>query len=201
MLKSELINLINDIEDDKEIDKIILSNGFAKPLDTDGFKELLASNKDIQGLVDSKVTKGIETFKTNTMPKLIDAEVLKRSGAAETPEAKAIRELQEKLEKMEKEKVRAEMVAKFKDTLVEKNIPGTLIDFVLGENEEATNANITLFENSMQSYVNNQVQNKLNNGYKPPKEEEPAAAKTYESLLQNDNLSMDEALEYFNNNN
>lgn len=201
MLKSELINLINDIEDDKEIDEVILNNGFAKPLNKDGFNELLASNKDIQGLVDSKVTKGIETFKANSMPKLIEAEVLKRSGAAETPEAKAIRELQEKLNNMEKEKARAEMVAKFKDALTEKNIPGNLIDFVLGEDEEATNANITLFENSMQSYINNQVQSKLNNGYKPPKEEETATAKTYESLLNNDNLSMQEALEYFNNNN
>ena len=201
MLKSELMNLINDIEDDKEIDEIILNNGFAKPLDINGFNELLASNKDIQGLVDSKVTKGIETFKTNTMPKLIEAEVLKRSGAAETPEQKAIRELQEKLENMEKEKSRAEMVAKFKDTLVEKNIPGKLIDFVLGDDEDSTSANITLFEDTMKSYINNQVQNKLNGGYKPPKQEETATAKTYESLLNNDNLSMEEALDYFNNNN
>lgn len=201
MLKSELMNLINDIEDDKEIDEVILNNGFAKPLDTNGFNELLASNKEIQGLVDGKVTKGIESFKTKSMPKLIEAEVLKRSGGSETPEQKAIRELQEKLNSMEKEKSRAEMVAKFKDTLSEKNIPSNLIDFVLGENEDATNANITLFENTMQSYINNQVQSKLNGGYKPPKQEETATAKPYESLLQNDNLSMEEAMAYFDNNN
>lgn len=201
MLKSELLNLINDIEDDKEIDEIILNNGFAKPLDTNGFNELLASNKDIQSLVDGKVTKGIESFKKKSMPKLIEAEVLKRTGENETPEQKAIRELQDKLDNMEKEKARAEMVAKFKDTLTEKNIPSNLIDFVLGDDEEATNANITLFENTMQSYINNQVQSKLNNGYKPPTTETTATAKTYESLLNNDNLSMEEALEYFNNNN
>ncbi|MBS6006888.1 MAG: DUF4355 domain-containing protein [Clostridium baratii] len=201
MLKSELLNLINNIEDDKEIDEIILNNGFAKPLDTNGFNELLASNKDIQSLVDGKVTKGIESFKKKSMPKLIEAEVLKRTGENETPEQKAIRDLQTKLENMEKEKARAEMVAKFKDTLTEKNIPSNLINFVLGDDEEATNANITLFENTMQSYINNQVQSKLNNGYKPPTTETTVTAKTYESLLNNDNLSMEEALEYFNNNN
>lgn len=200
MLKSELINLINDIEEDKEIDEIILNNGFAKPLDTNGFNELLASNKDIQSLVDGKITKGIETFKTNTMPKLIEAEVLKRSGDNETPEQKAIRELQTKLDNMEKEKARAEMVAKFKDTLTEKKIPSKLIDFVLGDDEDSTNTNITLFEDTMKSYINSQVQDKLNGGYKPPTKEETATAKTYESLLNNDNLSMEEALEYFNNN-
>lgn len=200
MLKNELLELIKDVEEDKEIDEIILNNGFAKPLDTNGFNELLASNKDIQSLVDGKITKGIETFKTNTMPKLIEAEILKRSGENETPEQKAIRELQTKLDNMEKEKARAEMVAKFKDTLTEKNIPSNLIDFVLGDDEDSTNANITLFENTMQSYINNQVQSKLNNGYKPPTNEETATAKTYESLLNNDNLSMEEALEYFNNN-
>lgn len=201
MLKSELLNLINEVEDDKDIDEIILSNGFAKPItDIEGFNKLLASNKDIQGLMDGKVTKAIDTFKSNTMPKLIEAEVLKATNKKETPEQKKIRELEERLDKADKKSARAEMVSKFKDILTEKNIPVNLIDFVLGEDEEATNANITLFENSMQSYINSQVQSKLNGGYKPPKKEGIATVKTYESLLQNDNLSMEEALEYFNNN-
>lgn len=201
MLKNELLNLIENIEDDKEIDEVILNNGFAKPLDTDGFNELLASNKDIQSLVDGKVTKGIDSFKKKSMQKLIDAEVLKRTGKNETPEQQAIRELQEKLTNMEKEKTKAEMVSKYKDTLTEKNIPCNLIDFVLGDDEDSTNANITLFEDSMKNYINGQVQDKLNGGYKPPKEEGTYIPKTYESLLENDNLSMEEALEYFNNDN
>ncbi|MFR1314824.1 MAG: DUF4355 domain-containing protein [Clostridium perfringens] len=199
MLKKELLELINEIEEDKEIDEIILNNGFAKPLDTNGFNELLASNKDIQSLVDGKVTKGIESFKKKSMPKLIEAEILKRTGENETPEAKAIRELQQKLDAMEKEKARAEMVAKFKDTLIDKKIPSKLIDFVLGDDEETTTANIELFEDSMKTYINSQVLEKLNNGYKPPIETTPVASKTYEGLLNNDNLTLEDAMEYFNN--
>lgn len=172
MLKSELLEKLNEIEDDKDIDEIILNNGFAKPLkDIDGFNELLASNKEIQGFVDSKVTQGIDSFKKKGMQKLIDAEVLKRTNKEETPEQKAIRELQEKLDAMEKEKTKAERVSKFKDTLTEKKIPGDLINFILGEDDETTNANITLFENSMKAYVDNQVNERLNGGYKPPKDE------------------------------
>lgn len=126
MLKKDLLEKIKEIEDDKDIDEIILNNGFAKPLkDIDGFNELLASNKEIQ----------------------------------------------EKLDAMEKEKTRAERVSKFKDTLTEKKIPGDLINFILGEDDETTNANITLFENSMKSYIDNQVNERLNGGYKPPKDE------------------------------
>ena len=46
-------------------------------------------------MFDGKVTAGIESFKKNGMQKLIEAEVLKRTGKNETPEQKAIRELQE----------------------------------------------------------------------------------------------------------
>lgn len=197
MLKSELLNLINEIEDDKDIDEIILKNGFAKPLNKDGFNELLASNKDIQGLVDSKVTKGIETFKTNTMQKLIDAEVLKRTNVEETPEQKKIRELTERLDKSDKEKSRAEMVAKYKDTLSEKKIPSRFIDFVLGEDDDTTKANIDLFENGMKSYIDSQVQDRLNGGYKPPKDEGKVTTDTYAQLIQKDDLSLEEAMKVF----
>lgn len=173
MLKKELLEKIKDVNEDKDIDEIILSNGFAKPItDVEGFNKLLASNKEIQGLVDQKVTKGIETFKTNSMEKLIEAEVLKRTNKEETPEQKAIRELQEKLTSMEKEKTKAEMVSKFKDTLAEKKIPGDMINFMLGDDDETTNANITLFEKSMKDYIDNQVNERLNGGYKPPKEDD-----------------------------
>lgn len=172
MLKKELLEKLKEIEEDKDIDEIILSNGFAKPLkDIDGFNELLASNKEIQGFVDSKVTQGIDSFKKKGMQKLIEAEVLKRTGKDETPEQKQIRELQERLDKADKEKARAEMVSKFKDTLTDKKIPSKLIDFVLGEDEDSTNANIAIFEDTMKSYVDLQVQERLNGGYKPPKDE------------------------------
>lgn len=168
MKKSEILELIGDLEDTADIDNLILGNGFAKPItDVEGFNKLLASNKEIQGLVDSKVTNGIETFKKNGMQKLIDAAVLKATNKEETPEQKAIREMKQELDTMKKEKARAERIAKFKDTLSKKKIPGDLMEFILGDDDETTTANIELFENSMKSYVDSQVQTKLNTGYVP----------------------------------
>ena len=195
MLKSELLELIKDIEDGGEIDEVITSKGFAKPLHFGN--KTVATVEDLKSLIDSERDKGIEGFKKGGMQKLIDAEVLKRTNAEETPVEKKLRELEEKYEKSEKEKARAEMVAKFKDILVEKKIPSKLIDFVLGDDEDTTNANIELFENSMKNYIDTQVQDRLNSGYKPPADDGKVTGDTYEQLLQRDNLSLEEAMKAF----
>ncbi|WP_338627511.1 DUF4355 domain-containing protein [Clostridium baratii] len=195
MLKSELLELIKDIEDGGEIDEVITSKGFAKPLNFGN--KTVATVEDLKSLIDSERDKGIEGFKKGGMQKLIEAEVLKRTNTEETPEQKKIRELTERLDKSDKEKARAEMVAKYKDTLVEKKIPSKLIDFVLGEDEDSTNANIELFENSMKNYIDAQVQERLNSGYKPPVDDGKVTPDTYEQLLQKDNLSLEEAMKAF----
>lgn len=197
MKKNELLALLNEIEDDAEIDEIILGNGFAKPItDVDGLNSLLASNKELQGLFDKKVTAGIENFKKNSMQKLIEAEVLKRTGNNETPEQKAIRELQEKLDNLEKEKSKAEMISKYKDVLNEKKIPSTMIDFLLGQDEETTGANIELFQNSMQQYIEAEVKSKLGaSEYVPPDGGEVGITKE-----QFNNMSYSERVKLYNEN-
>ena len=190
MLKTELLALINDVEDNAQIDEIILGNGFAKPItDVDGLNSLLASNKELQGLFDKKVTTGIENFKKNGMQKLIEAEVLKRTGKDETPEQKEIRELKERLDKADKEKARAEMVAKFKDVLTEKKIPSNMIDFLLAQDEETTGANIELFQNSMKQYIDSEVKAKLGDSeYTPPTNGGQTGKITWEQVIENPTL-------------
>ena len=195
MLKSELIEAIKDIEDGGEIDGILTSKGFAKPLNFGN--KTVATVEDLKSLIDSERDKGIEGFKKNGMQKIVESEILKRINKEETPEQKRIRELEERLNKVDKEKAKAEMVAKYKDTLTEKNIPSKLIDFVLGEDEETTNANISLFEDSMKTYIDTQVQERLNSGYKPPKDDGNVTTDTYEQLLQKDDLSLEEAMKAF----
>lgn len=197
MKKNELLALLNEIEDDAEIDEIILGNGFAKPItDVDGLNSLLSGNKELQGLFDKKVTAGIETFKKGGMQKLIEAEVLKRTGGNETPQEKKIRELEERFNKAERERAKAEMVAKYKDVFYEKKIPSTMLDFLLGEDEETTGANIELFENSMKQYIEAEVKNKLGaSEYKPPVESGQGGI-TKEQFRK---MSYKEKLELYNN--
>ena len=190
MLKSELLALINEADDNADIDEIILSNGFAKPItDVEGLNKLLESDKSLQGLFDKKVTTGIENFKKNGMQKIIEAEVLKRTGKNETPEQKEIRELKERLDKADKEKAKAEMVSKYKDVLTEKKIPSNMIDFLLAEDDETTGANIELFENSMKQYIETGIKAKLGDSeYTPPTGGGNVGKVTWEQVIDNPSL-------------
>lgn len=190
MLKSELLELIKDLDENADIDETILSNGFAKPItDVEGLNKLLESDKSLQGLFDKKVTTGIENFKKNGMQKLIEAEVLKRTGKNETPEQKEIRELKERLDKADKEKAKAEMVSKYKDVLTEKKIPSNMIDFLLAEDDETTGANIELFENSMKQYIDAGIKAKLGDSeYTPPTGGGNVGKITWEQVIENPSL-------------
>ena len=190
MLKSELLALINEADDNADIDEIILSNGFAKPItDVEGLNKLLESDKSLQGLFDKKVTTGIENFKKNGMQKIIEAEVLKRTGKNETPEQKEIRELKERLDKADKEKAKAEMINKYKDVLTEKKIPSNMIDFLLAEDDETTGANIELFENSMKQYIETGIKAKLGDSeYTPPTGGGNVGKVTWEQVIDNPSL-------------
>ena len=190
MLKSELLALVNDIDENADIDEIILSNGFAKPItDVEGLNKLLESDKSLQGLFDKKVTTGIENFKKNGMQKLIEAEVLKRTGKNETPEQKEIRELKERLDKADKEKAKAEMISKYKDVLTEKKIPSNMIDFLLAQDDETTEANIELFENSMKQYIETGIKAKLGDSeYTPPTGGGNVGRVTWEQVIDNPSL-------------
>ena len=190
MLKSELLALINEADDNADIDEIILSNGFAKPItDVEGLNKLLESDKSLQGLFDKKVTTGIENFKKNGMQKIIEAEVLKRTGKNETPEQKEIRELKERLDKADKEKAKAEMISKYKDVLTEKKIPSNMIDFLLAEDDETTGANIELFENAMKQYIETGIKAKLGDSeYTPPTGGGNVGRVTWEQVIDNPSL-------------
>ena len=190
MLKSELLALINEADDNADIDEIILSNGFAKPItDVEGLNKLLESDKSLQGLFDKKVTTGIENFKKNGMQKIIEAEVLKRTGKNETPEQKEIRELKERLDKADKEKAKAEMISKYKDVLAEKKIPSNMIDFLLAQDDETTEANIELFENSMKQYIETGIKAKLGDSeYTPPTGGGNVGKVTWEQVIDNPSL-------------
>lgn len=190
MNKAELLALINEVDDNADIDEIILSNGFAKPItDVEGLNKLLESDKSLQGLFDKKVTTGIENFKKNGMQKLIEAEVLKRTGKNETPEQKEIRELKERLDKADKEKAKAEMISKYKDVLAEKKIPSNMIDFLLAQDDETTGANIELFENSMKQYIENGIKAKLGDSeYTPPTGGGNVGKVTWEQVIDNPSL-------------
>lgn len=179
MLKKEVLELLKEIEDDAEIDSLLQSTDLFKSasdkkLTIEEFRELINNDANFKAIIDNEKNKyhseALENFKKKDMQTLISAEVLKRTGANETEEQKAIRELRESLDKLKKEKQYAEKVSKYKDILVEKKIPTNLIEYLLSDDDDdKTNANIEIFENSMKQYVQSKVDERIKDGsYVPP---------------------------------
>lgn len=190
MLKSELLELVKDIDDSTDIDEVVSKNyltldNFKSKLDESEFKSFLDSQKDKHS--SKAIATALENFKAKDMQKLIDAEVLKRTGDNETPEHKQIRELQQQFEALQKEKTHAEMVSKYKDVLNEKKIPSQLVDFLLADDEDITNANIDLFENSMKTFIDSKVEERMKDtSYTPPENKGDTKAITKEEFLKMD---------------
>lgn len=174
MLKSELLEMLKDIDDSADIDEVVSGNylsldNFKAKLNEPDFKSFMDSEKDKHS--SKAIATALENFKAKDMKKLIDAEVLRRTGDNETPEQKQIRELKEQFETLQREKKHAEMVSKYKDVLNEKRIPSQLVDFLLSDDDQVTNANIDLFENSMKTFIDAKVEERMKDtSYTPPRD-------------------------------
>lgn len=196
MLKSELLELVKDIDDNTDIDEVVSKSyltldNFKSKLDESEFKSFLDSQKDKHS--SKAIATALENFKAKDMQKLIDAEVLKRTGDNETPEQKQIRELQQQFEALQKEKTHAEMVSKYKDVLNEKKIPCQLVDFLLADDEDITNANIDLFENSMKTFIDSKVEERMKDtSYTPPENKGDTKSITKEEFLKMDLIKQSE---------
>ncbi|WP_066892935.1 DUF4355 domain-containing protein [Clostridium nigeriense] len=181
MKKSELLELLKDIEDNRDINETILGiEDFAKSSEFDvskvtleDFKNLLANNKEIKGYytstLDAKVSKGINTFKENSLPSIIEEELKKASNKDKTPEQIALEELQAKFNALEKEKARAELSNKYTKYLSEKGLSSDLVDFVLNDDEQVIESNISKLEKILQGSVETKVKERIgDNTYTPP---------------------------------
>lgn len=138
----------------------------------DGVKNYLEANEEgkryLNSYADSKVTKGIETFKQNNLSKLVEEEIKKLNPQLDPKDLK-LQELQNKFEALEKEKVRETLMNKGLKVATEKKLPVDLVNYFLGQDEEATLTNLSALEKSLQSYTQSVRESILKEGaYVPP---------------------------------
>lgn len=182
MKKIDLLKLIESLEDEADVLETLKDQeeikGLIKPFDVneitlEDFKKAIADNKEIRGYYTSEkdraVTKGIETFKSNNLQKLIDEELKKKSNEGLSEEAIQLKELQAKFEALEKEKTRSELKGKYTKSLSEKGLSTELVDFVFNEDEEIFNSNVDKINSIIENSINAKTNEILNNNeYIPP---------------------------------
>lgn len=130
MKKSELTKLIESLGDDAEVDETISKSDLGKALASSGltldaFKEKVEKDADFKSFMDSEKdkhsTKSLETWKTNNLQKLIN-EAVAKANPQETPEQKKIRELEERIEKSDRESKQKDLTATVLKTMNEKKL-------------------------------------------------------------------------------
>lgn len=185
MKKAELLALVESITDEQDINEVILGNDEFKDLgkvdltklSTEDFNKLITENATISGYYKSKIDSAIGTaitthdkkFNEEKLPKIIEDELKKKANKGKTPEQIELQEIKDKLAQMEADKIKAEMIAKYQNVLAEKKMPSQLINFILANDEEKIEANITLFEQIIQPLVDEKVKEKLGeSSYTPP---------------------------------
>jgi len=129
-------------------------------LNVDVVKRFVAENEEaqkwLQAEKDRAVSKGIETWKQKTLPGILDEErekIRRELNPEETPEQKELRKLKEEFERERRERQRAELRAKARDIAQEKGLPGALVDYFIGEDEQTTLENLARFEKTWSQAV------------------------------------------------
>jgi flagellar motility protein MotE (MotC chaperone) len=149
--------------------------GLAK-LTPEGVKSFIENDdgkKLIKPIVDKAVTQGIDTWKTNNLDKLVD-ELHNKKYPPEDDRDKELREVKERLQRIETEKTRESLKATAIKKAVEKGLPVDIIDKFIGDDETATLANIDILEQAFTASVNTAVEKRFKNGGgNPPTEDKP----------------------------
>ena len=149
--KADLINKDNLTLE--EIKNIINTN--------DGFKAWLNSEKD------SHFSTSLNTWKENNLAKEVEKEISKRY-PAETEEQKKLRDLELKLQSMEQESKMKELKANTMKVINDKKLDSEIIDFVLSDNEEVTNAKIDKLEGLIEKLATQRLEEKYKNANNTP---------------------------------
>ncbi|HBI6962793.1 TPA: DUF4355 domain-containing protein [Clostridium perfringens] len=170
MKKSEFINLFADLADDADIDETLagteLVKGFInKGLTLDAFKSKL-KEKDFKAFLEMEggksFEKQLEKWKKENLEKELEPFIQEKYPDLITdPTQKKILELEKKLADEQKSNARKDLITEAIKYATEKKIPTSLVENFLGEDLEKTKVNLDSFVESINPWVQEQVDERL----------------------------------------
>lgn len=170
MIKSEFINLFADLADDADIDETLASTelvkGFInKGLTLEAFKSKL-KEKDFKAFLEGEGGKDFEKrlkeWKKANLEKELEPFIQEKYPDLVTdPTQKKILELEKKLADEQKANARKDLITEAIKYANEKKIPSNLVENFLGEDLEKTKVNLDSFVESINPWVQEQVDERL----------------------------------------
>ena len=127
----------------------------------EGLKSWLSSEKD------RHFSTSLNTWKENNLTKEVEKEISKRY-PAETEEQKKLRDLELKLQAMEKESRLKEVKTNAMKVINDRKLDSEILDFVITENEETTLSNIDKIESLIEKLATQRLEEKYKNANTTP---------------------------------
>ncbi len=171
------------------------------PPSLDDVKRAVEENDEVKNWLQSEkdrhFSKGLETWKQKTLPGILDEErekIRKELNPEETPEQKELRELREKFERAERERRRESLRNKAYKQATEKGLPVDLLDFLVTDDEETTQANLAKLEEVWTAEKQRLVEQQFKQHGRTPHPPAPDASKNnlkmqYEKALKEGNTT------------
>ena len=145
-------------------DKTTLEAHIYKALEKEDVALVQAVNADVKSVFDAEKdkhhSKALETWKTNNLDTIVDAEVAKRN-PSKSPAEIALETLQKKFDDSEKARSRETLMNKAILQANEKGLPVDLLDYFVSDDEEKTTANIAKLEEVYAKSVQASVEGKF----------------------------------------
>lgn len=163
---NEIIEQIKTFENSEEFESYISSQ-----INADRIEKFLSTDvgrKYIQPILDRYFSKGLETWKTNNLDKLIDAKVKELHPDKDTKDTK-IKSLKAEIEGIRIESQKHELENIALKIAIEKKLPINLVRFFVGTDEKTTIENMKILETVFTTSLNKAVENRLKrDSYTPP---------------------------------
>jgi len=171
MTFAEIIAAMKQFETTDDYKKFV--DGLFTPERVKAFLDTEAGQKAMQPYIDKQSAKGLETWKTNNLQGLIDAEIKKRFPDADPKDVK-LGEMEAKIAALEKEAARKELLIKAQAVATEKKLPVSLVNYFIGEDEKQTTENIGVLEKAFTEAISASVDARLKQGNHVPSDDKSA---------------------------
>ncbi len=145
-------------------DKTTLESYIYKALEKEDVALVQAVNADVRSVIDAEKdkhhNKALETWKSNNLEMLIEAEVKKRN-PDKTPEQIELEKLRKEIEDERNARNREKLMNEAIKQATEKGLPVDVLDFFIGDDEDTTMSNLSKLEEAFNKAVLSQVDNKF----------------------------------------
>ena len=161
---NEIVESLKTFEGTEDFENYI--GGFVTADRVSKFLETDAGKQFIQPTLDKYHNKGLETWKTNNLDKLVNEKVKELYPEAD-PKDTELAKLKADLEAMKAESVRKDLTNKALTVATEKELPIDLISYFVGAEEDSTTANLEKLETAFNAAVEKVVTKRLGKSHKP----------------------------------